>query len=47
MEKLLDEGILKHQQAGQKNNLDDYCVMGNNSRKLLFHTLAKEMDAFD
>ena len=47
MEKLLNEGILKHQQAGQENNLDDYCIMGNNSRKLLFHTLAKEMDAFD
>lgn len=46
MKKLFDEGILKHQQAGQENNLDDYCIMGINSKKLLFHSLAKEMNSF-
>ena len=46
IKKLLDEGILKHQQAGQENNLDDYCIMGTNSKKLLFHSLAKEMNTF-
>lgn len=47
MKKLLDEGILKHQQAGQRNGLDDFCVMNTNSKKLLFHPLAKEMTIFD
>jgi hypothetical protein len=46
MKELLDESILKHQQAGQENNLDDYCIMGTNSKKLLFHPLAKEMSSF-
>lgn len=46
MKILLNENILKHQQAGQENNLDDYCVMGTNSKKLLFHSLAKEMNLF-
>lgn len=43
---LLQEGLLKHQQAGKDNNLDDYCVMNKDSNKLLFHSRAKEMETF-
>ncbi len=46
MKILLQEGLLKHQQAGKDNNLDDYCIMSKNSNKLLFHSRAKEMKTF-
>lgn len=38
------DSCIKHQQGGKKSENDDYCIMNEDSIRLLNHPLAKNMD---
>ena len=46
IEKLIEDGVLKHQQGGAAAELDDWFSMGKNSTLLINHELAKSLDEF-
>lgn len=43
---LVEEGLLKHQQGGKEEGLDDFICSSTNSSKLLSHPLSKTLEVF-